>query len=318
MSQVLRQSTQVIVRIGPFVDVTDGATPETTVTLSGADQAELLKAAGAATVDISGATWAAITGSDGWYNLTLTTSHTDTIGTLEVVVQDVSLCLPVHARFQVVEEAAYDAIYAASASPATSANVSAVETDTQDIQARLPAALVSGRIDASVGAMAANVITAAATAADFGTEVGTAVWATTTRELTASLDPSAAAIADAVWDEATTGHVTAGTFGEQLKTDVDAILVDTAEIGAAGAGLTAIPWNASWDAEVQSECADALTAFDPATATNLATVDTVVDAIKVQTDKFVFTVANQVDANVQSINDTALTGDGSGTPWGPA
>lgn len=30
-----------------------------------------------------------------------------------------------------------------------------------------------------------------------------------------------------------------------------------ARIGAAGAGLTAIPWNASWDAEVQSEVEDA-------------------------------------------------------------
>lgn len=40
----------------------------------------------------------------------------------------------------------------------------------------------------------------------------------------------------------------------------DAILLDTAEIGAAGAGLTAIPWNASWDAEVQSEVDDALIA----------------------------------------------------------
>lgn len=39
--------------------------------------------------------------------------------------------------------------------------------------------------------------------------------------------PTAAAIADAVWDEATTGHTTSGTFGEQLKTNVDAILVDT-------------------------------------------------------------------------------------------
>ena len=29
-------------------------------------------------------------------------------------------------------------------------------------------------------------------------------------------------------------------------------------VGAAGAGLTAIPWNASWDAEVQSEVEDAL------------------------------------------------------------
>lgn len=36
-----------------------------------------------------------------------------------------------------------------------------------------------------------------------------------------------AAVADAVWDEATSGHTTAGTFGEQCATDIDAILVDT-------------------------------------------------------------------------------------------
>jgi len=77
--------------------------------------------------------------------------------------------------------------------------------------------------------------------------------------------PTAAAIADAVWDEATSGHTSSGTFGEQVKTDIDAILVDTAEIGSAGAGLTAVPWNASWDAEVQSEVADALAAYDPPT-----------------------------------------------------
>ena len=37
----------------------------------------------------------------------------------------------------------------------------AVETDTQDIQSRLPSALVSGRMDSDVGAMQAGVITAA-------------------------------------------------------------------------------------------------------------------------------------------------------------
>jgi hypothetical protein len=42
--------------------------------------------------------------------------------------------------------------------------------------------------------------------------------------------------------------------------NVDSILTDTGEIGAAGAGLSAIPWNSSWDAEVQSEVADALEA----------------------------------------------------------
>jgi hypothetical protein len=41
-----------------------------------------------------------------------------------------------------------------------------IQADTNDIQTRLPAALVSGRIDASVGAMAANVLTATAINAD--------------------------------------------------------------------------------------------------------------------------------------------------------
>ena len=49
--------------------------------------------------------------------------------------------------------------------------LSGIQTDTNDIQTRLPAALVSGRMDASVGAMAANVMTAAAAAADLTTEL---------------------------------------------------------------------------------------------------------------------------------------------------
>ncbi len=51
----------------------------------------------------------------------------------------------------------------------------------------------------------------------------------------ASAGPSAAAIADAVWDEATTSHTTSGTFGEQLKTDVDAIKTQTDLIPASPA-----------------------------------------------------------------------------------
>ena len=49
----------------------------------------------------------------------------------------------------------------------------------------------------------------------------------------------------------------------------------------------------------------------------IQTVDTVVDAIKAKTDSLTFTVAGQVDANVQSINDVTITGDGqSGTEFG--
>ena len=107
--------------------------------------------------------------------------------------------------------------------------------------------------------------------------------------------PTAAQNADAVWDVNTTGHTGSGSFGEQCKNDIDAILVDTgstlnskvdtistnvdsilvdtAEIGVAGLGLSNLPWNSSvWDAEVQSEVADALAVYDGPTKAELDTL----------------------------------------------
>lgn len=84
-----------------------------------------------------------------------------------------------------------------------------VETDTQDIQSRLPAALVSGRMDSSVGAMAANVMTAAAAAADFGTE-----------------------IAAAVWDRLTSALTTVGSIGKLIVDYLDAAISSRAASGA--------------------------------------------------------------------------------------
>lgn len=83
-------------------------------------------------------------------------------------------------------------------------------------------------------------------------------------------------------------NATVGSRATQTSVDtidgiVDDILVDTAVIGAAGAGLSAIPWNAAWDAEVQSEAADALAAYDPPThaelTSSLAAADDAVLAI---------------------------------------
>lgn len=44
------------------------------------------------------------------------------------------------------------------------------------------------------------------------------------------------------------------------------------QIGTDGAGLTNVPWNASWDAEVESEVTDALNSYDPPTRSE-ATAD---------------------------------------------
>lgn len=190
---IIRQSTQVVVRIGPAIAVGDGFTPVVTLALGTADEAELLKAAGVATVDISAATFAAVTGADGWYDLTLTTSHTDTVGDLTVIIQDDSLILPIFARFQVVEEAVYDAMFASGA----------------------------------VGPLPAN------------------------------------------------------SDGTVLT-----------EAGGTGDHLTAL-----------------------ATAAALTAAAAEVTAIKAKTDSLTFTVGGQVDANIQSINDVTIVGDGSATPF---
>jgi hypothetical protein len=56
------------------------------------------------------------------------------------------------------------------------ADVAAILVDTgTTLDARIPAALVGGRMDASVGAMAANVLTASALAADAGAEIADAI-----------------------------------------------------------------------------------------------------------------------------------------------
>ena len=109
----IRQNDTGKIGISVFVDVTDGATAETGVTLSGADSASA-RLGDDSVVDISGYTWAAISGADGSYDLTLQTGITDTVGPLDILIEDVSVCLPVYQRFYVIEEAVYDALYAAS------------------------------------------------------------------------------------------------------------------------------------------------------------------------------------------------------------
>ncbi len=110
-----------------------------------------------------------------------------------------------------------------------------------------PNALVAGRVDASAGKIAAAAITASVFAAD-------AV------DAAALASDAVDEIVDQVWDELTAGHVTASTFGKavgdvladtnELQADwadggrldliVDAVLVDTAQIGTAtGASIAA-------------------------------------------------------------------------------
>lgn len=455
--------------MGPFVDATTGVDPEVGVTLGTADQAEVLKENGAATVAMAG-TFAAVTGADGWYDYTVAAGDVDTVGEVVFVVQDSSVCLPVFVRAMVVEENVYDAIYDAGSALGT--DVGSILTDTgttldtklNDIQgatfatgtdsleairdrgdsAWTGSATTSDSGTAQAGAAGSITLQSGASATDniyngqvvyisSGTgafqsraidgytgssKVATVItdWAVNPDatsvyeiypdDITEVLSaPSAAAVADAVWDENTAGHTTGGTFGEQCKNDIDAILDDTGstldtaisnmqgnvtdiladtnelqgdwvdggrldalidqilvdtddietQIGAAGAGLTAVPWNAAWDAQVESECNDALVAMnlDHLCLTPVGSSDVVdntiiaslvsasatadwddfvnttdslqairdkqtdieTDTADIQTRLPAALIGGRMDSNTEAINNVPITGDGSGTPF---
>ena len=201
-------------------------------------------------------------------------------------------------------------------SPTTAVNLSGTNIDVDQVVASVSGAVgsvtgnVGGNVTGSVGSVSgltnatiADAVwdedaTAHQTQGTFGQAIGdpgadtdtifallnTNLDATVSSRLASasySAPPSAASIADAVWDEAQADHVAAGSFGVTASEIAD-ILVDTAEIGAAGAGLTAIPWNAAWDAEVQSEVNDGLVAYGAATATDVTTAAANVSVDEIQ------------------------------------
>lgn len=331
----------VVIRI---VDSTDG-TPETGVVFNTSGIDLEYRREGAASTDITEATLAALTTAhtdggflhigNGYYRLDLPDAACAS-GVPGVLVHGtVTGMVVIGCYIQLIVNTPED-VYTRVGAPAgasVSADIAAVKVDTAAIlvdtgttlDARIPAALVSGRMDCSVGAMAANVLTATAINADAITAAKIANGAIDAATFAADVD---AEILSYIVDDAT--RIDASALNTATGTTIPAILTDTAEIGAAGAGLTVLATQASvntiddlLDTEIpalttavadlptNAELATALGTADDAvlaqialvkavtdalpdagaltslaTAANLATVDTVVDAIKVQTDKF--------------------------------
>jgi hypothetical protein len=102
------------------------------------------------------------------------------------------------------------------------------------------------------------------------------VWGTAARILTANTnfnDPTAAAIADAVWDELVTGHDGVGKAGAQLWTDIDAIAIDVAGLDGAAMRGTDSAALASVCTEGRLSELDAITAGKMAYVADVIAVD---------------------------------------------
>ena len=115
----LRQSTaSQSVAIGPFVDETDFKTAETALTINNTDIKLVVNGGASANKNSGGGTHRV----NGVYGITLDATDTATVGEMEITVV-VSGALPVFHKYRVLEEAVYDALFAASA-PGYVANAS--------------------------------------------------------------------------------------------------------------------------------------------------------------------------------------------------
>lgn len=195
---------------------------------------------------------------------------------------------------------AADAVAEIQAGLATAIAVAAVQADTDDLQLRLPATLVGGRMRSHVEAMDANVIGASQIAAgaigtseapllanldavvssrsvpgdamDLITDAvdANALAVSAISEIDAAFtlahgagnwtSGTPAAVAAAVWDEATSGHVTPGSFGKELQDKPSDFQIETTLASVHGAGAWGGPTapviaDAVWDEGVAGHVA---------------------------------------------------------------
>lgn len=131
------------------------------------------------------------------------------------------------------------------------------------------------------------------TAFALDTGVASTVWAFSGRKL--AVDTG---IADQVWKTGTAAYADdTGTFGELLRV-ASSSSIDTGQVN-----------QAVWQANASRGI----------TSISDTGVNSRLTAIQTKTDSLTFTVAGNVDANIQRVNDVAVGGTGaSGDEWGPA
>jgi len=206
MATWLKQSTAVTIKVGPFLDQTDGRTAETGLTITQPD-VQLSKNGG--TFAQKSASGTASHDTDGWYGISLSTTDTNTLGSLVMQI-DESGALPVFREYMVVTANTYDSLFGADALDVSviewlGTAVAAATAGTPDVNAaRLGNTVQTGRdvgasvlissgtgagqLDVTAGviqAQIASVVAGAITSAAFAAGALDAVWSTATRLLTA-------------------------------------------------------------------------------------------------------------------------------------
>lgn len=190
--------------------------------------------------------------------------------------------------------------------------VSSIDTKVTAIQAQTTqfTFTTAGIVDANMVRVAGASTTPTNLNTAFDTNFATVYDSTnnTWRGAAASLSTSDhEAIALAVWDEAASSHVTAGTFGKHVGDIISKVTsIETNTTGMV-TKLTSV------ETDVDSVL-NKVTSINTETTTliaNVAAVKAETTAIKAKTDSLAFTVAGKVNANVHYINDVQVQGAGT-------
>jgi len=110
MAQWIKQSTASTIKLGPFLDDTDGKTPKTALTIS---QADIRISKNGGNFAQSNNTAGATHNENGYYSVPLDTTDTNTLGTFRVAVSKTG-ALPVWQDFMVVPANVWDSMFGAS------------------------------------------------------------------------------------------------------------------------------------------------------------------------------------------------------------
>lgn len=268
--------------------------------------------------------------ANGWYKIALTTTDSNTLGDLAYYItaalaDDTDFCDQVSTLIEADLATPTNITSASGISLAANQHVITDSGTVTTVTNQLTAAAIATGLwqDATAGdfTVASSIgkslytgnVVPGGTNGMFiaGTNAATSITSALTANITGNLSGSVGSVTGAVGS--VTAAVTVGTNNDKT-----------------GYGLSAAAVQAVWDALTSAlttigsigkllvDNINATISSRLASASYTAPDNASIASIKISTDKLTFTVANQVDANIQSVNDTTVNGNGSpGTEWGP-
>jgi hypothetical protein len=285
MSTELKTNTAVRITVGPFLDKTDGITPEVSLTATNEKLTLTVDTAGVPTLVLDATATASggnndmvhVTNDDaGYYDLELTAANLNYVGNAKLAITYATDHLPVFHELNIVSAQYWDAKYGTGNFSADVIAISGDATAANNAESFFDGTGYAGTNNViPTVTTVTNQLTAAAvasgvwkdaTAGDFtdASSIGKALYvanvapgASGGHMISGTNAGTTTLGAMTVTGALTTGSIVNGGVFTQTGTHTISALTVT---NAMTVGTNAIPWNAAYDAEVESECQDALIA----------------------------------------------------------